>query len=262
MWSFGVVLGLTSEQAQRFQSLYETARDGNNGAAVLLGHTWQQRTVHVDEDKPTTPWANELHHRIADVLEESDAPGRTVALRRGQSVECPTVVRLPCRDCGHTFISKCRGDRFPRTCGKCFSYSPSPPQHPRGGLTLYADGVYRKRRRGSTLGVETYGQDVLCLYPVCLKRFVSARGDEEYCPEHRGQREQARRLRSRGDPPKHLRFRFRLAPDKASLQYHHGPDAEEVRLEQGECLVARDEQELLVLATFLEQRTVTVERIS
>jgi hypothetical protein len=259
MWTLAVALGLSREQSRRFQSLYDHASEGKGPEAVLLGISWQERTGHLDEGAVTAPWTTELHHRIADVLEERDAPGRIVALGRGESVQCPTVVRLPCRDCGHMLVSGYRGGHFRRTCGLCFPYSPAAPEHPRGGLTLHVAGGYPNRRAGSTLGVEKYGQDVLCAHPECLTLFVATRGDEEYCPEHRGRREEARRLRSRMSFPKHERFRFCLAPGMNSVLYHHGPNALGVRILPGDIRVARDESELRELAALLLRGTLTVD---
>lgn len=247
MWSLAFALGASRDEAHAFQRHNGRARsDPDPRWAVLLGFYWQQLAGGVADDAVTAPWANELHHRIADVLEQRKAPGRTVTLGQGKVACCPDTVRLPCRDCGHMFVSRFRGDRFRRTCGVCFPYSPAPPQHPRGGLTLFKQGSYRNRRRGSTLGVDQYGQDVLCSHPDCLELFVSTRGDEEYCAGHQERREQARRLR-RSRTPKHVRWGFRLAPGVNGVQYHLGPDSREVRIDPGQTRFAADEQELVQL---------------
>jgi len=257
MWSLAFGLGLSTEQARRFQRAYVLASDpaGESAAsaAVLLGWRWQQLTARVADDEFTAPWAIELHHLVADVLVQRDAPGRTVALGRGEVAHCPDLVRLPCRDCGHMLVSNYRGRRFRRTCGgECYAYAPKPPQHPRGGVTFHTPGLYRKRRRGSTVGVEDYGQTLLCLHPDCLTLLWSTRGDEQYCASHAGRREQARRLRRSG-PPKHRRFAFEMAAGMNGVQYAWGPRAEHVSIELGQTRVARDDEELSTLAMFVAQ---------
>jgi hypothetical protein len=258
--SLARVLGASPEEALAFERVYESARNDLADVrwATILGYQWQALCANVPDDDVAAPFVNELHHQIADLLEDAGAPGSAVRVGGG-SITCPTRIRLPCRQCGHMLVSEYRGGRLRRTCGLCFPYSPAPPEHPRGGLTLSAEGVYPHRRAGRTLGVEQHGQDVLCAHPECLALFVATRGDEEYCPEHRGRREEARRLRSRSGLPKHERFRFRLAPGMNSVLYHHGPDALEVRILPGDIRVAQDENELRELAAFLLRGTLTVD---
>ena len=203
MWALAFALGAPLEEAQAFQRCYDRARRSLDvECAALLGYRWQQLTANVADESVTVPWANDLHHQVVDLLELCDAPGTTVTVRADATISCPRTVRLPCKHCGCMFESRYRGGRFRRTCsGLCYPYSPAPPQHPRGGVTVYAAGMYEHRRRGSTVGVEKYGQAVLCAYPDCLRLFMSTRGDEQYCADHAGKREQARRLR-RSRPPK------------------------------------------------------------
>jgi hypothetical protein len=153
-----------------------------------------------------------------------------------------------------------RGRRFRRTCGHCFPSALAPPGHPRGGLTGHKAGLYSRRHRGSTVGVEEYWQEVLCAFPDCLALFMSTRGDEQYCLEHKGNREQARRLRT-SLPPKQDCFEFRLAPEVNGVQYHCGPLAEEVYINAGQTHHARDEGELAVLASFVAQGSMIATRI-
>ena len=238
MWSLAFGLGASFEQARAFQHWYDRAvGDPDPGWAVLLAHRWQELARNVPDDEVTVPWATRLHHEIADLLERRDAPGKKVKLEAGKKITCPRIVRLTCKHCGWMFESRYRGGRFPRTCGGiCFRNPQKAPRHARGGLTGYTAGMYTHRRAGSRLGVEQYGQEVLCSHPDCLRLFMSTRGDEQYCDEHAGKREQARRRRSRRGPAKHLRFLFELAPGVNGAQYSHGSNSEEVRLEPLETL--------------------------
>ena len=258
IWSLAFGLAASLENAQAFQRCYERARsDPDPSWAVLLAHSWQEFSANVPEDDVSVPWAHDLHHQIVDLLEHRNAPGRTVTVGAGATVTCPRTVRLPCKHCGYMFESRYRGGRFRRTCGLCFSYSPAPPQHPRGGVTGYKAGVYRHRRAGRTLGVEQYGQDVLCAHPDCLRLFVSTRGDEEYCDEHHGKREHARRLRD-SLPANHTRFAFTPAPGFNRVQYSRGPRSEEVIIEADQTWTAVDGAELLTLAAFVAQGSLVV----
>lgn len=253
MWSLAFALDAQFERARAFQRYHDrAAADPDPCFAVLLAHRWQELMSNVRDDEVTQPWANRLHHEIADLLERRVSPGKVVKLGAGKKITCPHTLRLTCKNCGGMFESRYRGGRFPRTCGLCFRYSPKPPDHLRGGLTGYMAGMYTHRRAGSRPGIKRYGQDVLCAHPECLTLFVSTRGDEEYCPAHRGKREQARRLRE-SRPAKHTRFVFTPAPGVNRVQYGRGPRTEEVIIEANQTWRAMDDAELLTLAALLAQ---------
>ncbi|MDQ3380554.1 MAG: hypothetical protein M3546_09560 [Actinomycetota bacterium] len=241
-----------SGKAKRVEDLYESARFSKNPkVAVLLARLLKEQWMSaVPDDEVTAPWAMELIHKLVNVIDEGAPPGTTVRLERDGEVfdeDAPSSLRLPCKDCGYAFESGFKRRRYRRTCGRCFEYEPKVPDHPRGGLVVYKRGVYPKHRQGQTLGVVEYGQNVLCNHPDCLELVLVAGHNRDYCDEHH--RESVRRLRQ-VRPPKEERFRFRLAPGVNSVQYAWGPRAEVTEVPPGGRF-ARDEEELLVLASFL-----------
>jgi len=254
MWSLAFAVERDAERACRVQAFYDHA--GKSAIAALELAVWlrDQLLARIRDDEVTSPWANELIHELVDCIEQGAPPGTTHPKIGTSSSE----LRLPCQDCGCAFTSRFRGGRYRRTCGKCFRYTPSPPeQHPRGGLVQFKQGVYPNHRRGQTLGVTEYGTSVVCDHPDCLVLVLVTRSDRNYCAEHlTTHREQIRRLRRRRSP-KCERFLFRLAPGQNSVQYHWGSLAEETMVPP-EGRFARNEPELQTLVQLVASGALVV----
>lgn len=253
MWALAFGFEQDSAKAKRVEKLYAEARASRSPAAVVALALWLEKHMgRVPAGDVTAPWATGLIQELVDLIEDAAPPGTTVRSEKANT-HCvtPSTLRLPCRDCGCVFESRFRAGQYRRTCSgpgrRCFKYEPKVPNHPRGGLVQYKPGNYPKRRKGQTLGVVEYGQSVVCNHPDCLELVLVAGHNRDYCDEHH--RESARRLRQ-VRPPKKERFRFRLAPGVNSVQYAWGPRSEVTEVPPGGRF-ARDEDELLVLASFL-----------
>ncbi len=250
MWALAFGFEQDSAKAKRVEKLYAEARASRSPAAVVALALWLEKHMgRVPAGDVTAPWATGLIQELVDLIEDAAPPGTTVRSEKANTHRVtPSMLRLPCRDCGCVFESRFRAGQYRRTCsgpGRCFKYEPKVPNHPRGGLVQCKPGNYPKRRKGQTLGVAEYGTSVVCGHPDCLELVLVTRRDRGYCDEHLGKREEARRLR-RSRPAKCERFVFSLAPDVNNVIYAWGARAEVTDFGPAG-RVARDDEELLTL---------------
>jgi len=230
MWSLAFAFESNVERARTVERLF---RHDSSKSAALLAHWLDKCMRSVDADDVTAPWATKLIQELVHHIE------------RSSEALAPETLRLPCRDCGMAFTSRLRAARYGRKCSNCFPYEPTVPAHPRGGLVQVKRGGYPNRRKGQTLGVTEYGTSIVCAHPDCLELVLVTRSDRDYCNEHLGKREEARRLR-RSRPAKCERFAFSLAPEVTDVTYAWGARAEVTEVGPAG-RVARDDEELLTL---------------
>jgi hypothetical protein len=211
----------------------ELSKRDSVDAGLRIAEWLNEHMRRLGDDSVTMPWATLAIHELADHIEATAS----------EAIDQVESLRLACRLCGGPFASRARGGRFARTCGRCFPYEPRLPEHARGGLIQVKRGPYPNRRKGQRFGVTEYATSVVCWHPDCLQLVLASTRDREYCDEHVGRREQARRLRA-ARPLKYERFQFTAIQP---VTYCSGPRAEGVELVPGDRRWARDEEELLTL---------------
>lgn len=230
--SLAYAFELSASSARKIEELYDGSA-GDARRALLLARWLDDRMARHDSDAVVAHWATQVAHEIADRVEFDPV-----------LYELPNL-RLPCRGCGHVFATRIWGGKWLRECGICDDYAPKVPGHPRGGLVQVKHGDYPKHRPGQSLGVTEYGTSIVCAHPDCLELVLVTRSDRDYCNQHFGKREEARRLR-RSRPAKCERFAFSLAPEVTDVTYAWGARAEVTEVGPAG-RVARDDEELLTL---------------
>lgn len=246
-WSLAFAFEHDARKAQRVAELYEAAT-ADARSASLLARWLDERVARIPSAAVVQPWITARAHYLVSRVEGFEP----------LPPDLPNPLRLPCSGCRYVFESRLRGGRYGRLCGECFAYEPREPAHPRGGLVMFKPSACPRRRSGQTLGVAEYGTSIVCAHPDCLELVLVAGKNRDYCREHVGRREQARRLR-RVRPSKLERFAFVLAPGVNAVSYAWGIRVgEAVDISDGAPRSARDEEELLTLVQLAAAGHLTI----